>query len=251
MSRASDSDNNSPRSWWKTIVIIVLVAAAIVALGKWGGKYVPQFAEWVHSLGPWGPIVFIGGYILAAIAGIPGSILTLAAGAIFGLWLGVAYVYVGAALGSIAAFLVSRYIARGFVEKKLADKPRFESIDKAIADDGRKIVFLLRLSPVFPFSLLNYALGLTKVRLIDFIIASVGMLPGTMLYVYYGKLAGDVAAVAGGASTPKDAKYWTFLGLGLLATIVVTALITRSARRALKSADARSTPEAECRAPGG
>ena len=240
MPKDSKSDTEPPRSWWKVIVIIVLVAAAMVALGKWGGKYVPQFAEWVHGLGPWGPAAFIGGYILASVAGIPGSVLTLAAGAIFGLWLGVAYVYVGATLGSIAAFLVSRYVARSFVEKKVADSPRFEAIDKAIAKDGRKIVFLLRLSPVFPFSLLNYALGLTKVRLFDYIIASVGMLPGTVLYVYYGKLAGDVAAIAGGASTPKDAKYWTFLGLGLLATIVVTTLITRSARKALKSADARS-----------
>ena len=237
MSKAAAEGNSSKRSWWKTIAIGVCVIAAFFALGKWGGKYVPEFTAWVHGLGSWGPVVFIGGYILASVAGIPGSVLTLAAGAIFGLWLGVTYVFIGATLGSIAAFLVSRYVARRFVEKKLGNNPRFESIDKAIADEGRKIVFLLRLSPVFPFSLLNYALGLTKVRLIDFIVASVGMLPGTMLYVYYGKLAGDVAAVAGGAATPHDAKYWSFLGLGLVATIVVTALITRAARKALENAE--------------
>src|SRR5262249_36543250 len=152
-----------------------------------------------NGLGAWGPIVFIVGYAVATVAFVPGSVLTLAAGAIFGLAPGVVYVFIAAVLGSTAAFLVSRYVARQVIERRLKDNPRFAAIDRAVGAQGRKIVFLLRLSPVFPFNLLNYALGLTQVRFADYLIASIGMLPGTLLFVYYGKLAGDVAALAGGA----------------------------------------------------
>ncbi len=221
----------------KTVAVAVLVIAAILVFGRWGARYVPIFTDWVHGLGALGPVVFIAGYVLAAVAGIPGSLLTLAAGAIFGLVAGVAYVFVGATLGATAAFLVSRYVARGLVERRLQGNERFRAIDQAIAKDGRKIVFLLRLSPLFPFSLLNYALGLSQVRLLDYIVASIGMLPGTILYVYYGKLAGDVAAVAAGGAAAKGAGYYTVLGLGLLATIAVTTIITRAARKALRVTD--------------
>jgi len=95
---------------------------------------------------------------------------------------------------------------------------------------------LLRLSPVFPFNLLNYALGLTKVRFGDYLIACIGMLPGSLLYVYYGALAGEVAALAGGEAPEKGAGYFALLAVGLVATIAVTTVVTRSARRALDEA---------------
>ena len=215
------------------MLLIVAGLAAAIVLGRTVGGYVPQFAQWVDSLGAWGPIAFIVGYIVACIAFIPGLLLTLAAGAIFG-WIGVLYVFVGAALGASAAFLIARYVARSAVERKLAGNPRFAAIDRAIAREGRKIVTLLRLSPAFPFNLLNYALGLTQVRLGDYLLAMVGILPGTLLYVYAGKLLGDVAALAGGAAPPKGPAYYAVLGLGLAATIVVTTIVTRTARRALK-----------------
>ncbi len=218
------------------IALIVVALAGLIVLGRQAGRYVPQFAEWVNGLGVWGPIVFILGYAVAAVAFVPGSLLTMAAGAIFGLAPGVVYVFIAAVLGSSAAFLVSRYLARAAIERRLASNARFAAIDRAVGAQGRKIVFLLRLSPVFPFNLLNYALGLTKVRFADYMAASVGMLPGTLLYVYYGKLAGDVAALAGGAAPEKDAGYYAVLILGLVATIVVTTLVTRTARRALKEA---------------
>ena len=218
------------------IVLVVVGLVVLVALGRQAGRYIPQFAQWVNGLGVWGPIVFILGYAVAAVAFVPGSLLTLAAGAIFGLTQGVVYVFIAAVLGSSAAFLVSRYLARRAIERRLASNPRFAAIDRAVGAQGRKIVFLLRLSPVFPFNLLNYALGLTKVRFADYVAASVGMLPGTLLYVYYGKLAGDVAALAGGAAPEKGAGYYAVLILGLAATIVVTTIVTRTARRALKEA---------------
>lgn len=214
----------------------VAVLALFLFLGRRFGALVPEFARWVESLGAWGPLVFIGGYAAAAVALVPGSLLTLAGGAIFGLVRGTTFVFAGALLGAVAAFLVARYLARSAVERRLAGNPGFAAVDRAVAGEGRKIVFLLRLSPVFPFSLLNYALGLTRVRFADYLVGSLGMLPGTLLYVYYGKLAGDVAALAGGAPMPKDARYWTLLGVGLVATVAVTAYVTRVARRALREA---------------
>ena len=216
------------------ILLIGVAVALLVMLGRQAGMYLPQFVAWVDSLGVWGPVVFVVGYVVAAVAFVPGSILTLAAGAIFGLGKGVVIVFLAAMLGSAAAFLVARYLARPAIERRLAGNTRFAAIDRAVGAQGRKIVFLLRLSPVFPFNLLNYALGLTKVRFLDFFIASAGMLPGTLLYVYYGKLAGDVAALAGGSAVAKGPEYYAVLVLGLVATIVVTTIVTRIARRALK-----------------
>ncbi|MCU0633641.1 MAG: TVP38/TMEM64 family protein [Gemmatimonadaceae bacterium] len=218
---------------------VLLIVAAIVAVvmgGRTLGARLPAFAASIEALGAWGPAAFVLGYALATVCFVPGALLTLAAGALFGLRTGVALVFVGALLGSTAAFLIARYAARRAIESRVARDPRFAAVDRAIARDGRRIVLLLRLSPAFPFSLLNYALGLTRVSLRDYLFASVGMLPGTLLYVYYGKLAGDVATLASGAKTPRDTAYYVVLGVGLAATIAVTALITRTARTALRTA---------------
>ncbi len=238
MTDSTDASGTAKASTiWRTVGIAVAAVIALVVFGRWGARYVPIFAEWVRGLGAMGPLVFIGGYILAAVAGVPGSLLTLAAGAIFGLAFGVLYVFIGATLGASAAFLVSRYVARRQIEKRVAGNAKFQSLDRAIAADGRKIVFLLRLSPVFPFSLLNYALGLSQVRFVDYVVASIGMLPGTVLYVYYGKLAGDVATVAAGDAPARGTGYYAVLVVGLVATIAVTTIITRVARRALRATE--------------
>jgi uncharacterized membrane protein YdjX (TVP38/TMEM64 family) len=221
---------------WLRIALAGLALAGVLLLGRELGAGIPRFAAWVEGLGLWGPAVFIAGYALAVVAFAPGSVLTLAAGAIFGLLWGTLYVLVAATLGASGAFLVSRYLARSLVERRLESNPRFGAIDRAVGEQGRRIVFLLRLSPIFPFNLLNYGLGLTRVRFVDYFVACAGMLPGTLLYVYYGKLAGDVAALAGGAAVERDAGYWTVLVLGLAATVVVTTLVTRIARRALDDA---------------
>lgn len=215
------------------LIVVVLVLGLLFFFGRRAGAAIPEFAAWVDGLGFWGPLVYVFGYAVATVAFIPGSLLTLAAGAIFGLGKGVVVVFVGATLGAALSFLVARYAARKPIEKRLGGNKKFETIDAAIGREGRKIVFLLRLSPVFPFNLLNYGLGLTKVRFVDYLVASIGMLPGTLLYVYYGKLAGDVAALAGGAGVQKDAKSYALLGIGLLATIVVTAVVTKTAKKAL------------------
>jgi uncharacterized membrane protein YdjX (TVP38/TMEM64 family) len=225
------------RSKGKLVLYAAIGLALVVALvlgGKQLGAYIPRFAHWVEGLGFWGPVAFILGYAAATVAFVPGSLLTLAAGAIFGLVRGTAYTLIGATLGASAAFLVARYLARRRIEHKIAGNARFAAIDRAVGREGFKIVALLRLSPVFPFNLLNYALGLTKVTFLQYLAASVAMLPGTLLYVYYGKAAGSLAALAGGAKTEKSLGSYVVLGLGLVATVAVTALVTRLAGRALR-----------------
>jgi uncharacterized membrane protein YdjX (TVP38/TMEM64 family) len=120
--------------------------------------------------------------------------------------------------------------------KRMSQNRRFRAVDAAIKREGRRIVFLLRLSPAFPFNLMNYALGVTSVRLVDYVVACIGMLPVTILWVYYGRLIGDVANVVAGAHVVHGPGYWVVLALGLVATIIVTIVITRAARRALTTA---------------
>jgi uncharacterized membrane protein YdjX (TVP38/TMEM64 family) len=225
-----------PKSPLLKFVALALALVALVVLGRFAGGYIQPFARWVDGLGFWGPAVFMLGYLVAVVAFVPASLLTVGAGAIFGIVHGVIYVFVAATLGSCLAFLVSRHLARSAIEKRLAGKPKFSAIDRAVAAEGLKIVFLLRLTPVVPFNLLNYALGLTRVRFADYAIASVGMLPGTLLYVYSGKLAGDVAALAGNPAVARGWGYYSLLALGLVATLAVTIVVTRSARRALAEA---------------
>ena len=222
------------------VLLVLALLVGLVLAGRWAGSLVPRFAEWVAAHGTAGALLFVLGYTIAAVAFVPGSLLTLAAGAIFGIAKGTALVFVAATLGASAAFLVSRYLARSLVERRLAGNERFAAIDRAIGHEGRKIVFLLRLSPAFPYNLLNYALGLTTVRFPDYVAASVGMLPATLLYVYYGKVAGDVARVASGHPSPRGLAYYLLLALGLVATIAVTTIVTRIARRALQQATGSS-----------
>jgi uncharacterized membrane protein YdjX (TVP38/TMEM64 family) len=135
-------------------------------------------------------------YILATILFIPGSLLTLGAGVLFGVLWGSIYVSIGATIGAAGAFLVGRYLARGWVEKRIEGNDKFKAIDQAVAREGWKIVGLTRLSPVFPFNLLNYAFGITQVSFKDYFFPTwIGITPGTVLYVYIGSLAGSLASL--------------------------------------------------------
>ena len=153
----------------RTLLLRVALVAAGLAVLVLGGRQlaglIPAFVARVTALGPLAPVVFMLAYAAAVVAFIPGSLLTLAAGAAFGLGRGVVVVLLGATLGGSLAFLIARYVARARVARAVAANPRFAAIDRAIGRDGRRIVFLLRLSPVFPFNLLNYGLGLTTASL--------------------------------------------------------------------------------------
>ncbi|MGE0040022.1 MAG: TVP38/TMEM64 family protein [Vicinamibacterales bacterium] len=204
--------------------------------GREAAALVPRFAAAVAGLGAWGPVVFILGYGAAAVALVPGSLLTLAAGAVFGLVPGTLYVMAGATLGATLAFLSGRYLARAFVERLLAGNPRLAAVDRAVGREGFRLVLLLRLSPAVPYSLLNYALGLSRVRIGDYVLASVGMLPAVVLYVYTGKVAGDLASAASGVGPARGAAYYALLAVGLAATVAVTVVVTRLARKAVDEA---------------
>jgi uncharacterized membrane protein YdjX (TVP38/TMEM64 family) len=219
---------------WLRWLAVALALVALLLAGRRLGGHLPVFVGWVQAQGARGPLLFVGGYAAATVAMAPGSILTLAAGAVFGLLRGTVYAFAGATAGASLAFLVARHFARGLVERRVEADARFRAIDAAVGRQGFKIVLLLRLSPIFPFNLLNYSLGLTRVRYLDYLLASVGMLPGTLLYVYYGRVAGELAAVAGGGAIERGPAYWALLAIGLIATVVVTTLVTRIARRALR-----------------
>lgn len=194
---------------------------------------ITNLLDWVEHLGFWAPIAFILIYNLATIFLIPGSLLTLGAGVIFGVIWGSIYVSIGSVMGAIFAFLIGRYLTRDWVARTLENYENFKMIDQAVGAEGWKIVGLTRLSPIFPFNLLNYALGLTNVSLKDYFLASwIGMLPGTILYVYVGSLVGSLAQL-GTAERSRSPIEWLLYGIGLIATLIVTLYITRIAQNAL------------------
>ena len=196
--------------------------------------------DWIGKLGPWGPLIFVGLYVVATVFFVPGSVLTLGAGAVFGVVLGSICVSISATLGATAAFLVGRYLARDAIARKIEGNEKFATIDRAVADEGWKIVLLTRLSPVFPFTLLNYAFGLTRVKLSHYVLASwIGMMPGTVMYVYLGSLVN-----VGAGHRQRTTGEWVLYGVGLLATVVVTVFVTRLARKALAT-KISSTPPAQ------
>jgi uncharacterized membrane protein YdjX (TVP38/TMEM64 family) len=189
--------------------------------------------DWVAGLGPSGVVAFVAIYVLACVFMLPGSVLTLGAGAVFGVVKGTVICSVASTLGATAAFLVGRHLARERVARRIEGNERFRAIDEAVGREGWKIVGLTRLSPVFPFNLLNYAYGITGVSLRDYFLASwIGMLPGTVMYVYLGSLAGSLANL-GGHGRGRTAAQWALYVVGLLATVAVTVFVTRIARAAL------------------
>ncbi|WP_242039599.1 TVP38/TMEM64 family protein [Anabaena sphaerica] len=189
--------------------------------------------QWIDSLGTVGAIAFIAIYIIATIAFLPGSILTLGAGVVFGIAWGSLYVFIGATLGATAAFLIGRYLARNWVTKKIADNKKFAAIDNAVGREGLKIVLLTRLSPIFPFNLLNYAFGVTAVSLKDYFLGCLGMIPGTIMYVYIGSLAGNLALIGTENQPTNPTLTWIIRIVGFIATVAVTIYVTRLAKTAL------------------
>ncbi len=190
---------------------------------------------WIDGLGTVGALAFIFLYIVATVAFLPGSILTLGAGVVFGVVMGSLYVFIGATIGATAAFLVGRYLARGWVAKKIAGNQKFKAIDEAVGRERLKIVLLTRLSPIFPFNLLNYAYGVTGVSLKDYVMASIGMITGTIMYVYIGSLAGNIATIGTESQPGNPGIQWAIRIIGFIATVAVTIYVTKVARKALEN----------------
>lgn len=219
-----------PRRGLRRTLVLLLLLMALVVLSQTFDlpTLLRQALDSVSTLGLWGWALFIVLYIVATVLLVPGSALTLGAGAVFGVFRGVCLVSIASTLAATAAFLIGRYLAREAITRKFANHPQFAAIDRAVAEEGWKIVLLTRLSPVFPFTLLNYGFGLTQVRLAHYVLASwIGMIPGTVMYVYLGSLA---QALGGRTRTLGE---WVLYGVGLVATVLVTLLVTRIARQAL------------------
>ena len=188
---------------------------------------------WTAAAGLAGQAAFVGLYVLACVAFLPGSVLTLGAGAVFGLWKGFVLVSVGSTVGAWASFLMGRYLLRDWVSRRLEKVPVFSAVAGAVGQEGWKVVLLTRLSPVLPFNLLNYGYGLTTVGLGEYTLASwIGMMPGTFLYVYLGAAAGEAARGGSRTRTPAE---WALYGAGLAATVFAAWLVGRSAKRALSA----------------
>ena len=187
----------------------------------------------IQSLGYISAIAFILLYIVATIALVPGSILTLGAGVVFGVVWGSVYVLIGAIIGETFAFLLGRYLARDWIARKIQHNQTFATLDRALNQEGIKIILLTRLSPIFPFSLLNYVFGITGISLRDYFIGSIGMIPMTITYVYLGSLAGDLATIGEATELANPELQLMIRFIGFLATLAATVYITRIARRAL------------------
>ena len=221
----------------RNVAILAFVAALIAAVVLLpAGEWTRQLVVWIRDAGAVGVLAFAGAYILATVLVLPGSILTLGAGFAYGPLLGTLLVSPVSVAAATVAFLLGRTVARDWIGTKVKQDPRFAAIDAAIEREGFKIVVLLRLSPMFPFSVLNYALGLTRVRLRDYVAASfIGMLPATFMYVYLGSLI-TTAAALGAGQAPTSSLQQALYAAGLVATVLVTVFVTRLARRALRAA---------------
>lgn len=217
--------------------LLLVSALAVLGLLAWWlplGEWLTAGIRWIQGHGTVAWAVFILVYIVATIAVVPGTLLTLAAGLLFGLPLGVVLVSAGSVTGAACAFLIGRFLARDWLAERIARKPGFHALDTATRRDGFVIVLLTRLSPLFPFNLLNYGLGLTGVRFRDYFFASwIGMLPATIVYVYIGSLAANLAELASGDVGGGIATQGLLIA-GLIATVLLTALITRKATRTLR-----------------
>lgn len=224
------NNKSGKQGLWRPFALLFGVVALIVLARMFGlGEKIGLLRNWIETLGVWGPIVFIGIYTAATVVALPGSVLTLAAGTLFGSVKGVIIVSVASTLGASLAFLIGRYFARDAVAHWLSDNDKFQKLDKMTRDRGAVIVALTRLVPIFPFNLLNYGFGLTNVRFRTYVFWSwLCMLPATILYVV------GADAVTKGVSEGKMP--WLLLAV-IAVVLVIIVVIVRKARRALPVTD--------------
>ncbi len=228
--RTSASGSRTRRIALAIVGLVVLLTALEMLHVE---RYLLELVTWIRGAGWVGTLGFALAYVVATVLFLPGSVLTLGAGFAYGLGIGTVVVAIAANVGALLAFLLGRTVARDWVAARIAANARFAAVDRAVGREGLKIVLLTRLSPVFPFSLLNYAFGVTRVSVRDYVLGSlVGMLPGTIMYVYLGSLITSVSELAAGRSSGGAAQQ-VFYFVGLAATVAGTLYVTRVARRAL------------------
>ncbi len=238
--------------WVKLVSIaVIVIGLLVIATALPLEQGIRAVIAWVGGLGPVGPLVYAGIYLLVTVLMIPVAAFSIAAGALFGLFWGTVAVWLGSNLGAALALLIARYLARDAVRKKLARFPKFKAIDRAVAEDGWKIVAMLRLSPAVPFNVQNYVYGLTGIRFWPCVGASaVAMLPGIFMYVYLGYAGRASIEAAAAGEVQRGWGHWALLAAGLIATLVVTVYITQLARLAIaKQTDVEPVEEDKEREP--
>jgi uncharacterized membrane protein YdjX (TVP38/TMEM64 family) len=209
------------------VIALLIVVIRLLPTDEW----LRALQTYVKSLGAVGWIVYVIVYALCCVLFVPASLLTLGAGAIFGLVEGTIVVVVGATLGAVASFLLARTVMRSRIEAMTAANPKFHALDRAIGKEGAKIVLLIRLAPIFPFTYINYAFGLTGVRTLPYTLATlIGIIPATFAFVYLG--SSGAAAAAGTTDATRTVINVAGAVLALLATIFVARVATRAIRRA-------------------
>ena len=223
-------------------VLVALLALAAIMLPV--QDLLGQAFAWMQANRSTAWAIFVLLYVVATVCFIPGVPLTLAGGALFGVGAGTVLVSLGSTLGATAAFLIGRTLARDWISRRIAGWPRFQALDRAVASRGFLVVLLSRPTPALPFFLLNYAFGVTSVKLREYVLGSwLGMIPATLAYVYAGSVAANLAqALSGQIKLGPSA--WALLGVGFAATIGVVVLVTRIARRQLDRAMAGVAPSA-------
>jgi uncharacterized membrane protein YdjX (TVP38/TMEM64 family) len=225
--------NNRNFEWKKLATLLITISLLMTAYFLGPQNLFPSSLNLIASLGAWGGLLFILLYIFATVLCIPGSILTLSAGVLFGVVHGSLLVSAGSTLGATAAFLTGRYITQKWVLKKIQVNGQFQTIDQAVSAKGWKIVILTRLTPALPFNFLNYAFGLTKISLPTYMFASwLGMIPATVMYVYIGSLSRDIATLET-SQQPLTSTEWIFNFFGLGVTIALALYIARIAQQIL------------------
>lgn len=229
---AAATEKRPSRARWIVLAVVVLalvVATRLLPVAEW----LRAFQSWVAHQGVWGGVLYGAVYVVAVLLFVPGSVLTIGAGLVFGLLWGTVIVSIASTIAAALAFLIARYVARRRVEALAKRNEKFRAIDQAVREQGWKVVALLRLSPLVPFSVSNYLYGLTPVSFGPYVLASwIAMLPATVLYVWVGAAG---RAAAGAERQGRSPLEWALLAAGLGATAVVTVLVSRAARRQLEA----------------
>ena len=222
------------------IVVAIGVAGAVLARSSTVAGAVASAQTWAREAGAIAVVAFVVAYIVATVLFLPGSILTIAAGFIYGVGWGTLLAAPTATVAATVAFVAGRAVGRAPLARRFGEGAQFRAIDAVIETRGALVVTLLRLSPIVPFVVLNYVLSLTKVKTRTYVVASaVGMLPGTILYVYLGSLASTATEAASGGAAPSGLRL-ALLAAGLVATVLVVVVIARLSRRELARAGATS-----------
>lgn len=241
MSQPSISPRWRRRGQWIAIGVALLAAGALLTalpIRQW----IEALRGTVEGLGWWGPLIYAVAYGIGAVLVLPSGPFQVGAGLLFGLAVGIPTALVGTWLALAGAFAIGRWFARDRVQSLLDDRPRMRAVEGAIADGGWKTVVMLRLSPVLPMSLHNYVYGLTRMKFRVYMpAAAIAVAPGTVMWAWIGAVGGSAATASGEASVVK----WILRGVGLVATVVVSILLARHARRRLEDEDALSSEDGD------